>query len=396
MQEDMHYYGTYALARCAGLSVDIATKIACSAQFVDDSSQNDSEQHADGGMLYGIATVHDNLAVIKNQLTDPIEQRKVWVPFHFFPGNEAWSVENNNPPMKERLICRRDSKLAREMVDNNLQKALSCDYGPHLLGITAHVYADTFAHYGFSGISSNLNEVEGESITLNVDNSEILAYIKKKSTGYHRNISQHLRQSRMREGSWWDQARAVLVDINATVVSTFGGEVAQFAANGLGHGGVMTYPDRPYLNWSFKYKESSQPDREHGRNNPESYLDAARKLYALFKSYYERKSFVDFDNVTGFEQFEERVKRIIAIEGNKADRINAWKSAIGNNELFDATAESLDYDPSKWEADKHNFPNFRSSAEASDTDVYRFHQAAVYHRYYTLKDLLPGKGIVVL
>ena len=37
-------------------------------------------------------------------------------------------------------------------------------FGPQLIGITAHVYADTFSHYGFSGASCPVNRVDtGES-----------------------------------------------------------------------------------------------------------------------------------------------------------------------------------------------------------------------------------------
>ena len=38
MQTDMHYYGTYALARLAGFSVSKAEIIAYSSQYVDDST----------------------------------------------------------------------------------------------------------------------------------------------------------------------------------------------------------------------------------------------------------------------------------------------------------------------------------------------------------------------
>jgi len=36
MQEDMHYYGTYAMARAAGLKAAHAKVIAYAAQYVDD------------------------------------------------------------------------------------------------------------------------------------------------------------------------------------------------------------------------------------------------------------------------------------------------------------------------------------------------------------------------
>ena len=58
MQKDMHYYGTYAIARVAGLKPKDAQVIAYSAQFVDDSTMTDSQMHEDGGLLYGVATAH--------------------------------------------------------------------------------------------------------------------------------------------------------------------------------------------------------------------------------------------------------------------------------------------------------------------------------------------------
>ncbi len=84
MQEDMHYYGTYAMARAAGLEVKHAKIIAYAAQYVDDSTANDSEVHEDGGMFQTIATAHTNSEAISNAAADHTEQRQVCVPFHFF------------------------------------------------------------------------------------------------------------------------------------------------------------------------------------------------------------------------------------------------------------------------------------------------------------------------
>ena len=62
----MHYYGTYAIARIAGLKPKDAKIIAYSAQFVDDSTHTDSEVHPDGGMLYGVATgLHNYSHIIR-------------------------------------------------------------------------------------------------------------------------------------------------------------------------------------------------------------------------------------------------------------------------------------------------------------------------------------------
>jgi hypothetical protein len=37
MQVDMHFYGVYALARCAGIKPETARTIAYASQFVDDA-----------------------------------------------------------------------------------------------------------------------------------------------------------------------------------------------------------------------------------------------------------------------------------------------------------------------------------------------------------------------
>ena len=74
MQTDMHYYGTYAIARLAGFDVTEAKTIAYAAQYVDDSTSNDSDEHSDGGLIYGIATAHHNSQVVKNRLIDTKEQ----------------------------------------------------------------------------------------------------------------------------------------------------------------------------------------------------------------------------------------------------------------------------------------------------------------------------------
>ncbi|NQT09546.1 MAG: hypothetical protein HQ573_00015 [Desulfobacteraceae bacterium] len=49
MQIDMHYYGTYAMARAAGITRNAAKVIATAAQFVDDNAAKNSIKFRDGG-----------------------------------------------------------------------------------------------------------------------------------------------------------------------------------------------------------------------------------------------------------------------------------------------------------------------------------------------------------
>ena len=55
-----------------------------------------------------------------------------------------------------------DSPIVRELRDHHLTYA-DRGFALQLLGITAHVYADTFSHYGFSGVSSRGNRVDNSS-----------------------------------------------------------------------------------------------------------------------------------------------------------------------------------------------------------------------------------------
>ena len=89
---------------------------------------------------------------------DAEDQRKVWVPFHFIPGNEG-------DEYTERLVCRKNSDIAQEMVDHHVDLPDKRFYLP-LIGITAHVYADTFSHYGFSGVSSRKNRIDSDSLRI--------------------------------------------------------------------------------------------------------------------------------------------------------------------------------------------------------------------------------------
>ncbi|WP_261843837.1 DUF6765 family protein [Aliamphritea ceti] len=367
MQEDMHYYGTYALARAAGLPVKQAQVIAYAAQYVDDSTDNDSEVHKDGGMFETVATAHTNAEAIGNAVADQTEQRKVWMPFHFFPGGEGETIS-------EKLLCTKDGPLAQEMVANHLQHALKnqTEYALTLLGITAHVYADTFSHYGFSGVSSGKNKVDSQSFELDVKDPQVKAYIMGKMSGFFSKYAPNFLIQNYRR---------------------FASDGASVATGALGHGAVGTYPDRPFLRWRFNYKLENADSG--WRNNKATFLEGCEKLHALFSNYAKQSGSDDAGRE--FSEIRDTVAGILALEAAKDGRIDAWKGAVLNGDLFQPDAnEALHYDPYHWREQRQDFEHLSKSAEVIKTDVYRFHQAAAYHRNYTLKQLLPRHGILVL
>jgi hypothetical protein len=61
------------------------------------------------------------------------------------------------------------------------------------------------------------------------------------------------------------------------------------------------------------------------------------------------------------------------------------------------------YDQERWDADRDGFSNYLLTLRARNEkpspvalNVYRFYQAASYHRHYVLRELLPAHGIVVV
>ncbi|MDX2503601.1 MAG: hypothetical protein QNL62_03875 [Gammaproteobacteria bacterium] len=54
------------------------------------------------------------------------------------------------------------------------------------------------------------------------------------------------------------------------------------------------------------------------------------------------------------------------------------------------------YSKYDWEQQKDDFEDLENAHQMIEKEVYKFHQAAIYHRDYTLKQLLPKHGIIVL
>lgn len=370
MQLDMHFYGTYALARAAGIPQKDAYTIAYAAQYVDDSTKQDSKQHEDGGLLYGIATSHEGGQCILNHHKDVYgareEQRRVWVPFHFLPGAQGKDFE-------EQLLCKKNSKPAQSMMRNHFALAQQKKYGLELIGVAAHVYMDTFSHFGFSGVGSSLNKIiDGSIKPLDVKDPKMADYVLSKLGRFIK---------RFKIGS---------------VISFF----AEESTGSLGHGAVATFPDRPYLKWCFEYEyphessESNLPieaEQIETRDNKVHFFEGCELLYNYFRQYAE--DVYDSPEIIPFEDIADDIKAIITVEEDCDGRIDQWRTLTWNNSPI--IEPKVRYNKSDWENQKFDFDDKEESKDNLSTNVYRFHQAAAYHRYYVLKDLLPAYGVAV-
>ena len=374
MQIDMHYYAAYAVARSAGLDRETARVVATSSQFVDDNVARDHVTFRDGSRIDTEATAHHPIDLSNR---DERDQRRVWVPFHFIPGNVGATYT-------ERLKCRMDSELVREMRDHHLACADRA-FAPHLLGIATHVYADTFSHYGFSGVSSRGNKVDNSSFRFheNVDGADdSVAALSPEMKDYVTGKAEAFFEKRGEHGG-------LLTNIKSWL--------AEEASGALGHGPVATLPDRPYLVWSFDYE---RPDAVAGirstRDNPVTYLAGCRALHDMFRRFARLRPDVDAGDGRDFETIAPSVRALLLTQADKAGRVAAWRDAARSGALFGEAGEEIpDYEGKDWNARWEGLDGGEDYGAAMDTHVWRFYQAASLHRTYVLRDLLPKHGLIV-
>ena len=157
MRIDFHFYTIYALARSVGFSPDNAYVIAYASQYTDDEVNENTILFENGGEFAPVITAH--------RIFDPVAVsericKKVWVPFHFLPGNKGAGID--------QMFTVANGDLAQAIINQFLSYDL-LPYSRHLLGIILHAYADTWSHQNFMGLRNGMNQaselrVQGENI----------------------------------------------------------------------------------------------------------------------------------------------------------------------------------------------------------------------------------------
>lgn len=370
MQIDFHHAVTYILARIAGFDVKQAEIIAYAAQYVDDATN--------AGTIRFNRNIYYSRISSAHRLIDPrnfraLSNLKVWIPFHFLPGNSGKPSSEYDPAntdekiTAERLRCTPDSYVSKDMIASCLE-----DYGKpyalHRLGITLHVYADTFAHQGFAGVSHQCNEVKEFSGDL--------------------------------------EPRKILDVFKDTFVNFFIESVLP-----LGHGAVLSYPDLPFARWHYKndWLESKHKTAEGDRENPVLFIDAVKAVFNVLTAY--RKKFTANnepvpENIPGadLEVIEANLRAFT--NHNKDDRHRQWLESIRRGDFSFAPEGtecplyvhkgigSWKYEALGTEKEtdtKNDIYDFEKSFLYSDWKL--FHDALQKHRFAVLRDILPRYGI---
>jgi len=349
MQIDFHHTVTYVAARLAGFDHDKASTVAYAAQYVDDCTSEGTIYFNNKALYNRISSAHKMLDY-RNAME--LANHHVWLPFHFLPGNNGKPAsESHEDSFIYKIICRPDSPVARDMVRNCIDNR-ERPYGLHQLGVTMHVYADTWAHQGFAGVLHSINEVEDAKETSN--------------TG-----------------------------VFGGVLSNWLRDELDDAVPPLGHGRANILPDMPFISWQYKDGKNKLVERK----NTDDFCIAADKLCIAMKRY----QMGDADaEVQGIDNNDKEVIQDLFANTKEKDgekRHLVWLDAIAAGRFSFGKTE-LEYHPrgiKSWKAQALGCSYDESVHKYKDdfllSDWKLFHDAIQSHRLAVLHDILPKYGI---
>jgi len=312
----------------------------------------------------------------------------VWMPFHFLPGNGGLPAgEEPQGGEQEKLICRPDSPVARDML-----KACLTDRGTarrlHRLGVTMHVYADTFAHQGFIGAMHRVNNVTGlHSDMPGADDrlrESALIAAWKALRGNTRAIVQLLRKSLLLMIREHKSPRQYWKDF--------------FNSEPLGHAKAGTYPDQPYLTWQY----TSHDGITVPRDNPATYLQAIEMMTRAMRAWRSGDETMALEKHAGLVDADRAVieELIRGLDDPDSEyRHGRWLEAImaGRFSFGPAELEYVHKGKGSWKylalgtAHRHDtgVERYAYSPAFLDSDWKLFHDAVQAHRVDVVYGILP-------
>ena len=173
-----------------------------------------------------------------------------------------------------------------------------------------------------------------------------------------------------------------------------GSYFAEKLVGGLGHGAVMTFPDRPYLKWSFEYE---YPEKVRvTRDNPKTFNEGCKALHKMFRTFLEH--YPEFSDNSGndYDVISDLVNDVICTQAKCEGRIDAWQNAAKSGGLFNLSNEKIEvYDADQQHTNREDLIKIKDSRKITEFSIFRFYQAAAAHRHYVIRDLLPSHNLIV-
>lgn len=350
MQVDFHYCAVKCLARAAGFSDDEAQAIACASQYTDDSTESKPISIADppgiarrlvtDGMFDPVCTAHRKIQYLSLIFTSREKKqnicRAVYVPFHFLPAEKYAGGDSYD------YRVRRNSPWARELVEQVVEEVNRHNSGLERrkalikLGITLHVFADTWSHESFSG--------------------------RRNGTDNHvRDLRVSLDTRRVHWRNW-------------PVISIF---------YDIGHAELIHIPDMSHLVWSCRHEVE---DAEHKHVNTLVMMEAAETIYEwLCRACGSRP---DWAQLSG------RVETCLAvISGSPEEKMLTWRDEFPDCNLdYDhknwreasLLGTGCDWDHMRKAG---QFAGLSYAARPENIDWFLFHVAALEHRLHVMDNI---------
>lgn len=367
MQKDFHFATTFVLARLAGFNKEEALTIGSSSQYIDDAT------HA-GKLLFNNHAGYEFFASAHKMLDyrnfKELQNHYSWIPFHFLPGNKVDDpLFSGVDPFVQKLVCQPNSEVAQLMLKRTIQKKMK-PYALYQLGIAMHVYADTWAHQKFCGISHPINKV-----------GDILDFADNLLAQHHNRVKDYF------EKNWWEK----LVSWLLTEYSP------------LGHGPALSLPDKPFLRWQYINFKGDKVQRD----NTLIYLEACDHLYSALVHYKNNnQEFVKLEMPPeDRKKIEFLFRHLTSDEAEK--RCQKWIEAISEG-AFSFGPEEVNYlgaGENSWSNQlsfslpKEDEPIKKNIPYCEDflTSPWKlFHDALVDHRKTILHEILPSFNLTVV
>ncbi len=318
MQQDFHYYATYAAAFLAGYSHEECLTIAYSDEMCDHFTPTFIDYISAPAEA---ATTQGNLD-LANARTDRIglqEITRIWASFHFLPGNLEAVHEKAGMRYRQKfaLICNPNGPLVADIVNDAKNESLQ-----HV-GIAMHTLADTWAHRYFAGTPSVvINSMPRGAVEIVTENGQT----------FERPISFGL-------PSGGD-------DLTTSYYVASPYQPGENAVFNLGHGHCGHLPDYGFIR--YRYRPAWGDYGEVLKDNPKEYYNAfCQMVYAMRYLRGDLSTFeldrYDYDLVA---PYKEQIDAILA--KRQLDASQDWKAfgeSLSGQEIvaFDETRHTDEY-----------------------------------------------------
>lgn len=193
-----------------------------------------------------------------------------------------------------------------------------------------------------------------------------------------------------------DSTSAHLIDkVSQYFTTCFDRSCSEFVAgvSPLGHGAVLSYPDRPNLKWSYK----DYIGNEINRNNLVDYNDAVQKIYIAMKRFKES----DYEaQVEGLNKKDlEKILELFETfdDSDEDDRHKRWLERIKEG-FFSFGPEDVEYPESMKRAalgEMKENNKYELSKNFFNSDWKMFHDVLRDHHYFLNRRLFPEYGLCI-